>query len=451
MKRAKVSISKTVNGDMTYSLFRFKNQAPKMDVHDYENIEPIEILSERDSSLDEGVMMDVEVTMNDKGEGYDFITYSLPFEFIYRDNFFMFNLINEKGKVERKMEVYVNQFAIKEVLVKKLESGIYINEKIFKNPEEIAKVIIVESNCAIGVHRSVVEPYHKVTMNINTRKVPFIDKESHGVYKHSYKVVERLKDYELYPIKEYQENIYHYTTIGEDSIGRISEVSNIGTVRLSEDPNKVNTTIEYSDNYFKYSDTTWDKLESVKASNPYRIEKGEMYSRCIPQYEIHEVNADDTNLEVYNERLLRLPNVWHRDKLYMLYRKARAYRMQNELNGQKSEFSEVFYIDKDIKINLDKLVIYKKNVTYLNPEERKIPIQIADKDADLLKMYVRLGGLYYADAINSDNQPIEIVPDNSRIPLFQIKDHCLYSNYYNYTVYLYDEKGNRSEPCTIVL
>lgn len=453
MKRAKVLINKTVAGGMKYSIFRFKNKAAKKNLDYYLGVDPIATVTEDEENIEEGVVFDIEPTANDKGEDYDYVIYSLPNEFVYRNNFFMFNLINKDGKTERKFEVYVGKIGIREILVKKLVNGIYVNEKVITDKDEISKIVVIESNSAVALHKSIVTQYNKITMNLNTKSVPYIDMESDGVFKPQYTVIERINEYELYPNVNTQFNMFNYAVVGVDSENKITDVSNLSTVVLAENPNKVEMMVEYSDDYNTMrGEATWNYLDKVYAANAYRINKKDMYSRIIPTYNVHEIKADDSNVEVYSERLLSLPNIWHRDKLYMLYRNNRAYRLKNVFEGKESEYSEVFYQEGDTKVNIDKMVIYKKRVTYLDEEDRNKPIEIGDKEAEILKIYVRAGGKYYIDALkNPRNRPIEIVSENSRLPIFQIKDRALYSNHYNYTVYLYDERGKKSEPYSKVM
>lgn len=453
MKRAKVLINKTVAGNMKYNIFVFKNEPAKKNLDYYLGIDPIAVVTEDENNVEEGVVFDVEPTADDKGEGYDYITYSLPYEFVYRNNFFMFNLIDIDGKTDRKLEIYVGKVSIREILVKQLVGGTYINEMVITNRDDIAKVVTIESNNAVALSKEIVNRYNKITMNLNTKKIPYIDSSSDGVYKPQFSIVEKLKEYELHPKVDSQSNIFNYAVVGIDHENKITDVSNLSSILLAENPNDIEMIVEYSDDYFsKKGEASWNYLDKVHAANAYRIKKSDMYSRVLPEYNVHEIKADDSNVEVYGERLLILPNLWHRDKIFMLYRSNRAYRLKNIYEGQESDYSEVFYNEGSNKVSIDKMIIYKKRVTYLDEEDRNKPIEIGDTEAEILKIYVRAGGRYYADALeNPRNRPIEIVSENSRLPIFQIKDHTLYSNHYNYTVYLYDEKGKQSEPYSKVM
>ncbi|MEG0153367.1 MAG: hypothetical protein RR744_09405, partial [Cellulosilyticaceae bacterium] len=332
-------------------------------------------------------------------------------------------------------------------------AGSYVNEKIITAPEEITELIVIESNNAVALNKAIVNLYNKITMNLNTKKIQYTDMESNGVYKPQYSVIEKVKEYELYPKSETQSNMFNYAVIGVNSESKITDVSNLSSILLAENPNEVEMIVEYSDDYFSQKDgATWNHLDKAYAANAYRISKKDMYSRVVPTYDVHEIKTDDSNVEIYCERLITLPNLWHRDKLYMLYRNNRAYRLKNVYEGQESEYSDVFFNEDTSKVTIDKMIIYKKRVTYLDEEDRNKPISIGDKDSEILKIYVRAGGRYYADALeNHRGRPIEIVSENSRLPVFQIKDRALYSNHYNYTVYLYDEKGKQSEPYSKVM
>lgn len=455
MKKVKVLINKSVKGDMTYNIYRFKNEAAKKDLNYYLDIDPIATINENDENIEEGVLLNVEPMYHDDGEEYTYMILSISFDFVYKDNFFTINLINSVEIIERKLEVYVGKTGIKEILVKRLINGSYENEIVITDKLEINDIIVLESNNSIKINKKISNYYAKIKFNINTKKVIFIDNNADGLYKPIYKPIEKMEEFELFPDINSQKNIYNYTTIATNSELKVSEISNISTIEVKENPNNIKTVIECSDNYcdnHNSDSSTWEKIDEIYSTNAYKIKKNDMYSREIPDFNIREIYNDDSNVELYSERLLNIPNIWHTDKLYMLYRKQRAYRFTNVFNERFSQKSDVFYIENLTKINIDKMVIYKKRVTYLDEDERKEPISPSDSEAQLLMIYVRIGGIYYADAIeNIDKQPIEIVTNKSRLPFLKIKDNCLYSNHYNYTIYLYDEKGKKSKPYSIVI
>jgi hypothetical protein len=456
MKRAKVIINKSIKGDMVYNIYRFKNETAKRELNYYIGVDPIFSIDESILTGDypdhDFIINDLEATMTEKNES--FITYSAPYEFINKSSIITFKLKDHYMQMANVLvEVVFGNVAINEVRIKRFIGETYELESTTTDQLEIMDMVVYENNSAISLAKSITKDYQKVTLSMLIARKEYIDMESNGVFKHQFSMIERVKDYEIHPKIDTQGNLYSYAVIGVTPEGKISQISNISTVSLAEDPTLVNQIVEYSDTYTDpLAQDDWSELCRIKSSNIFRIDKADMYSRRIPKFAVSEIKADDTNLQVYGERILKVPNIWHKDKQYMSYRNNRSYRFVNEYNGEFAEPSEVITFEGYSKVNIDKLVIYKKRVTYLSDEERKIPIEIGDKDAELLKVYVRLGGIYYSDAIvNMDNQPIEILSSNSKLPLIQIKDHCLYSNHYNYTVYLYDEKGKQSDPACIVM
>lgn len=454
MKRAKVLINRTTNQDMNYKIYRFKNEKPSTSLSDYINIDPIGAVSEAKAPVEYAITNNYSPLIVDNGSEYEYKSYSLPFEFVYKSDFFIFNIgTNVGANPNTRVYVYTGKVSISEVIIKENDNGVYKETYKTSNAEEIAKIVVIENNSTVTLSKSISKDYPVITLAIHTKRMPFVDNESNGVYKHQYSSVEKINDYEIHPKLDTQKNIYYYSVIGTHPDGRLSDVSNISAVLLAENPADVNTIVEASDDYYENrSNASWCEIDKVKASNVYIIKKDDMYSRNIPSLNVNEIKPDDTNVQVYGERIVKLPNLWHRDKISTSYRSNRAYRFINELNNEKAEESDVFYVSGYSKVNIDKMVIYKKNVTKLSELNKKKPIQINDQDAQLLKVYVRSGGLYHADAIiKAEYEPIEIISNNSRYPLLQIKDNCLYSNYYNYTVYLYDENGKQSPPYTIVM
>lgn len=454
MKRAKVSISKTTNQDMEYKIYRFKNEKPMTLPSEYINIDPVTSLSEKESPVTSVILNDCVPLIVDNGEEYEYKFYSLPFEFVYKTEFFVFNIGTNMGADPNLMVyVYTGNVSLGEVVIKEYDNGTYKEILRTSNREEMAKIVVIENNSTVTLAKNISKDYPVITLTVHANRLTFVDSESNGIYKHQYSSVEKIKDYEIHPKKNTQENIYYYSVIGVHPDGRLSDVSNISAVLLSENPTDINTIVEASDDYHEDSySASWSEIDKVKASNVYIIKKDDMYSRNIPPLNTNEISSDDSNLQVYGERIVKLPNLWHRDKVSTGYRGNRAYRFINELNGEKSEVSDVFYINGYSKVNIDKIVIYKKNVTKLSESDKYNPIEINDQDSQLLKVYVRSGGIYHADAIiKSEYEPIEIISNNSRFPLLQVNDNCLSSNYYNYTVYLYDENDKQSPPYTVVM
>lgn len=454
MKRAKIYVSETAGAETKHHLYRFKNEPANLDIEYYLDVDPIAVIEELDERkpIEYGEIGDYVPFIDDKGEGYDFITYSAPFDFIFKQDFVVFHIGgNGRVKADKIVEVYTSKVSASRFVYKKYVNGKYEVEFETTNLNEIKKHTVIESASCIALHKSYTEGYGNIRLGVHTRRLFHVDSESNGVYTPKYQVIEKMKDYELHPITDSQRNIYHYTAVSTDRDGKVSEVSNVASVLLAEDPNRVNLIIEASDDYYS-GGNTWQEIDRINAANAYRIDKKDMYTREIPMFNTNEIKVDDSNIQVYHERILKIPNIWNRDKMNLSYRNLRAYRLINEYGGEKSDYSDVFFINDYSKVNIDKMVIYKKRVTYLDEEDRDKPIEVGDKDAELLKICVRVGGIFYKDAIeNMELQPIEVFSDNSRFPLINIKDRCFYSNHYNYTVYLYDEKGKKSKPYCVVL
>lgn len=454
MRRAKIFVNKSVSGDMVYDIYKFKNKKASINLEDYREIEPISTIKEELSNdiVEFGQVADYNPTVIDHGDDYDFKIYSTPFEFLYRNNFVVFNLKNHKNEMASEtISIYFNKVTISSIIFSRFNGEKYEKYNEVTDSNEICSLVVVESNRAIALAKKLTDSYRIVTMGINTRLIPFIDKKSNGVFTPVFDVVEKMNSYDLIQDRS-QKNVYYYSVIAISADDKVSDVSNVEAVQLAENIENIDCVIEYSDDYFENKDkATWDKLDKVQAYKAVSISKSDIYSRKLPKLNMGEFKFDDSNLQTHGERLIMIPNIWHRGKLDFLQRHSRAYRLKNECNGEESDYSEIFYVEGKSEIKIDKMTIYKKRVTNLSEEAKKEPILTKDSDAELLKIYVRSGGLYYLDAIeNTNKSPIEIVSQNSNFPILNIKDSCFYSNDYNYTVYLYDAKGNQSDPYSIV-
>lgn len=190
-----------------------------------------------------------------------------------------------------------------------------------------------------------------------------------------------------------------------------------------------------------------------KVSKDININKDDLYSKVINTIASQEIHSDDSTLITDGIRYVKVPNIWHKDKRELFYRKPRVFRMKNIYKTISTDYCKPIVFQGKFEILIDKMIIYRKDVTNLSTDEQKKAVDIADENATIFKTYIRQGGKYYNEYINNieDNETVEIVVLNSRYPLLSIKDYCLYSNKYNYTIYLYDEKGNISDPVVAVL
>lgn len=461
MKHPNLTFIKSPYSDLKYKIFRFKNSNEDISLDYY-------VSNEADLIIDENIDKDMDLHFDDYplfvedsiDDFTSFYSVSAPFEIV--KNFTKIT-INLKNSISPKNISKVSIYFAKNIISKvEYIVGDLINKTI-TDPNEIDKVVKIKSEYTILLNKEEIFS-DNCSISIDLKVIRVIDEVANGLYEPTVNYIDTEKYYLLYQDRNKLKNIYYYKSIAykDDTISRISDTK---IIEISEDISNIKTIIEYSENYTHASETIWYELKGK--FNPYSEikiskDKKDIASNIVTNIYEHEIQADDRLVSTDGIRVIKLPNIWHKDKRYIMNRPKKAFRMKNILIGENIESNYTYPIEftDDVEVLIDKMVILKKNVTGLQDDVASLPISFNDVDSTSIRTYIRQGGIYYGEYLSSNNDinnhvatnnSISIVTLDSRFPILSIKDNCIYSNKYNYTVYLFDEIGNISEPISVVM
>jgi hypothetical protein len=298
---------------------------------------------------------------------------------------------------------------------------------------------------------------------------------AHGVYVPSVSTINASDYISFYQEASTRKKTYIYVVIAKDSSGNVSELSNTQVVEVKEREIDMNFVLESSDDFYNNPTPTWKVVDTKTPADEIRVtvKDKNMASSVIDVLHYFDIFCNDDSLRLEGVRNLKVKNIWNTDNRKCMNRPKKVFRAKNKLGSTESDYCKEIEFTGEVEVLIDKMMILKKDVTLLSAADKVKPIAITDGTADTLKIFVRQGGIYYQDFfLNNfetnkndeyyrydDDYNKIIIPDyvvssitlDSRFPILNIKDHCIYGNKYNYTVYLYDETGSISAPISIVL
>ena len=408
-----------------------------------EAVEPVSSIQ-----INEMTMLKDNHPKNNKG----YIQLSLPFNFNLGNNKYNINLRNNaNGDNDITIEIELGANAL--LSAKILEENITLNDIIFRNnailiPEDIPSdynVITFTGDIPVFKFQDAGEEFEVVT-----------PERGHGIYKPILRVVETSKYFQFYQDADYRKNIYYYYVISKDRNGNVSDISNTQVLEISED--LIDFTLYESHDYYKTDTPTFTEVCKAKSIEDIKVNKGETHSSIINTENIgivpYEIDTD-------NNRLIYVTNIWNTSNRHLMNRDKKAYKAVNSYEGIQVESDIFTFKEAQEEVLIDKIVILKKDVTGLSDEERRTPLDIKDENTSVLKVFVRQGGKFYSDYFlgkdmetNDYDYPEYLVSSitlDSRFPLLKINDIGIRGNKYNYTMYLYDEDENISEPIVKVV
>lgn len=474
MKKPMISIYESARKDMKHYIYRTQDKALPRSIEEYiNNHEPVGGITENVDVNKLKTVTVTNVTMANNGitKGVEgFVTLSLPFDFCIPGSTFtlsMKNNVETNGVVHYTIHIGFNViFKVveeKENIVTEI-TDIATIESMFKLSSEPNAILInkpsgegslITFTGDINIYEVIDDGTSPLTGTVY--------EPAHGVYVPTISLVETKDYFSFYQNAETRKKTYFYNVISALPTGEVSELSNTKVCEIAEDVTKMNFVLESSDDYYISDNPTWDIVsdnltpnDEIRASK----DKGEITSKII-NIDNFFISVNDEDLRYENLRLVQLTNVWNSLNRGYMSRKKKVFRAKNVFpdGNIESEYCDVIEIDGSIEVLIDKIMVLKKDVTSLSPADAAQPIAINDPNAETLKVYVRQGGIYFKDFfLNNTNDAGGNIPNNevtsvtldSRFPLLTIKDQCLYGNKYNYTVYIYDEIGEVSEPISAV-
>ena len=427
---------------MKYNIYKFMNNdnVPK-NLDDYVNIDPYVELIEKNSKIITKQVKEYNPFVVENED--NFITVSLPFEYIYQMSEIKVNLKHDKYNYYFKF-LYRNG-NVEEFSLYRNENIIYSNSDI----EDIVDIIYVNSGKSFIMHKDLYNLGDGISIDFEMKLIEFVDHyDSHGVTNPKYDAIEMIDKIVLKPLKS-DGNLYKYSCVGIHNDGRYSLLSNVSSVLLKYNEGEISTKIYIKENesgdneYFLYKSSMYDKDIEIK--------KEDLHSRIVPTFHSHEIYNNDMNVKYANERLLILPNIWHKDKAYLHYRSYRIFKVHNYKLDDECYNDFIFHKDGDSKISIDMMVVLKKDVTHLKDTDKNIPLDYNDANVEIIKKIIKIGGIFYEEEIIDESINKEFIHSCSKDPIICINDSVMSNRIYNYTIYLYDQYKERSKAIVRVI
>ncbi len=438
-KRARIYINRSASGLMKYNIYKFTNEKPYTDITQYSGLEPYAVVDEEFSSIEtnlkEGVIPNINTNTNDL---YDVVT--LPVDFMYFISKFDINFNGPSGNV--KITPLIRDAVIEEFHV-------FLNDRIYfssTNIEEIEDYIVYnEGNCFL-LSKSITENLSNMTLSYEEKVINYIDHyDSHGSFTPDFDIEEDEYTVTFIPKKDLY-NTYHYTCIAVYPDNRISQLSNVGTVTLAYD-NVHLTRFCYASDNRAATDNTFYLYRQSFANENFVESKFDLLSKTVPLFPTNDITADDSYLTSFNIRTVKVPNPYHASMDLLNRRHYRTLRFTHyhEDGVIKDESYEpyVFHRDNIETLPIDMMKVFKMDVTRMSDENKYRPLDENTNGVELLKVFVRNGGVYHDEYINYPyKEKVEFISSCTGGEYLEIKDTATQYQDINYTVYLYD--ANRS-------
>lgn len=456
---------------MQHYIYRTKEKNfPKTIEHFVNHCTPVGIIDETRATKSVKQIRNETMKVNGSPHGFStFIALSMPYEFNHRAQNYTLHFKNNSPAESpmHSVKIYVTSTLISKI--EETHNGV---------TETITDRDYIDSNYKISGPNVILVKKDKVygkivTLDKDIVTYSFVDdgthrdnqvdqSMAHGVYVPPIRTLETGDYFSFYQDASEQKVIYYYIVISKSPDGRISKLSNVSVCQIKENAPDVRFILESSDDFYTSDTPTWRQVDDNRSDAEIRVLKKNrgMASEIIDSLKPWDIKAEDSNLAIDGIRTLKIKNIWNKENSYCMERDKKVFRAYSELDGVRSEYTDPIKFDGTLKVMIDKMIILKSNVTALPENQKSRPIPLDSKDATTLKVYVRQGGIYFKDFFINDFETNNIdfpehvvssVTTNSRFPILNIKDSCIYSNVYNYTVYLFDETGKISEPIVAVI
>lgn len=484
MKYPLLKVFKSSKGDMEHYIFRTENKDLELTLDQLINHEkPVGLIKEGlDATIDKEVK-NMTMALNQYPIGYEgWNALTLPFDFNVSNVDYTLDIKNSGNATDiNTYRIYLGGTVISKIEI--VKNGVTIP---YTDPTWINEKFKVLGSNSILINKTL-SNYNTVTFTGFVKVYQFIDtggtlydgecvpSPANGIYVPTISTIEASDYISFYQEVSTRKKAYYYVVIAKDSTGNISELSNTQVAEIIEDPTAMEFILESSDDFYSNPIPTWKVVDTKNPSEEIRVttKSNNLASSVINVLKYFDIYCNDDDLRLEGIRILKIKNLWNIDNRKLMSRPKKVFRAKNKMSLTESYYCKNIKFTGTVEVLIDKMMILKKDVTLLDAIDQSTPIAITDVKADTLKVFVRQGGMYYKDFfLNNfetnkndeyyrydENFEKILIPENvvssitldSRFPILNIKDGCIYGNKYNYTIYLYDETGAVSKPVSIVL
>lgn len=487
MNRVKLSIKTSKDKNLIYNIYRSTKQEDlPPNLSKLQHLDPALVVDESKSTAiivdtKETLILDMSYNGKDK-----MVKYISKYEPIKSDTCKVNISINFNNP-----ELLIKHESIK--LEIKFDNSAKIIEIIKTNRDkttesisnELDKLILFKDN-AIYIKKDIVEGNYNISSSYSIEIIDIIDEEVAGIKKpqcdieyKTYNVGENVSLPYLIMNPKCSEDgiIYYYRIVAIDPVGQVSYPSPLVSSTLSQKKEKITYLIQLSTNYYTKKDLAdWSDLVSVPhdkgiiIGRPYKTMNsspsqlgfeavdGLLVNKSIPTIDSSDIKVNKTYIKSDDLLILTLPNIWACNEVKFNSRPRNAYRIKAFIENETSEFSDVIFNENNAEIDIEKMIIIKRNCTL--DTDPLLASDINQPNTSVIKTFIRKNGLYYSSLDHGQcpyNIPVTYtdIIVMSRLSVFNeltITDNsCTSGQSYNYTIYLYDSFGNVSEPTTITI
>lgn len=487
MKKIKLNIVTSPNKNMTYQIFRSINQedlpndlstlmyltpiftideslAPKtitetteeiiLDVSYIDTENMIKYTMNHVPTKDDKHGLTVNINFNNPESIIQYERVSIAFTF---DTFGVIKNIIVTNKDKTTM-TYIDQLEIDKI-IKIDNKQLYINDGMLLNNYSVT--------CDYNVEVITVEDYASSPI----LGITYNGGNAHGLNKPSIISTECLYDdghlfripyLRLIPDNTYHGLIYYYIIVGIDTLLNISNPSPLIAINLEQDASTILYTLQVSKNYTTDSaNCSWETIStSIKINDMIEVGKpntdtylsyGSIVTETVPIFLTKDISFNQNYVDSDNKIVLNFPNVWYENNPIYNLRTGKAYRVMSNIGTNYSEVSDVINATDSKNIPVEKLVVIKRNAS--NDFDAVAPSTIGQNGTEIIKTYIRKGGIYY-NSTDYDNEPYDVPSADSDVIVmstmsvfdtFTIESvSCVPGQKYNFTFYIFDSYGNQS-------
>lgn len=287
--------------------------------------------------------------------------------------------------------------------------------------------------------------------------------------KNTYSPIITLKPLET----DYSGTLYYYSVIGvDDENDLITHLSKVSAVLMQSDyQNNGSREIFSCENYTGMPDDEWNSVATIDwqseiqigdTDNPIAINRfGYPFSNTVPIFKQDEVKVNNRHVSLFNQITINVPNIWRGNNKEYNFRKLKSYKIRNVHEEKYGDFSIPTY-QSEMPISMEKMVVLRKNVTSLSSEDQLIPCDLnkIGEEIENPLTIIRKNGVYYnirEHGILNTNK--YLIPSEDTIAVFSESSvqsdismvfQVEQNKTYNYTFYLFDVYGKKSNPLVIL-
>lgn len=259
------------------------------------------------------------------------------------------------------------------------------------------------------------------------------DRDTDSVYNPNINIIETKDSIILSHSIDYRRNIYNYKVISVTGDNKISNLSKTVSCEMTFKNKDVSMVLYKTEDDNIDETIIWEKVKEINVDDVFNLnKKNDIPSSNINVLNSYDIYKDDYLLKAIGERILKIVNPLHINNSDKLYTNPRKFKIVNRKDNTETTKHFLYNPNNRCKITIDKIEIYKREVI-LDSDKEAIPIS----GELLLKRFIKRGGIYK----DEDGEYINLSSE-----FLNIKNLCTFAKVYNYTVYLYDERGYISSP-----